>query len=93
VDRREAFEVGSFAVEELAQNASGKMVSIRRESGQPYRVTYQLVPLEKVVAGSHPFPTHYIHPQGNLILPAFKQYLGPLIGDPLPELLRFPVRS
>jgi 6-phosphofructokinase 1 len=90
-DRQEAYEVGRFAVERLAQNASGQMVSIRRISDQPYQVDYELVPLEKVVAGVHPFPREYIHPHGNQILPAFKTYLEPLIGGPLPELLRFPI--
>lgn len=88
-DRQEAYEVGRFAVESLAQNASGQMVSIRRISNQPYQVDYELVSLERVVSGSHPFPRQYIHPLGNQILPAFKTYLEPLIGGPLPEILRF----
>lgn len=90
-DRQEAYEVGRFAVASLAQNASGQMVSIRRISNQPYQVAYELVPLDRVVAGSHPFPREYIHPQANQILPAFKTYLEPLIGGPLPEILRFPI--
>ncbi len=91
VDRQEAYAAGRFAVESLARQASGQMVSIRRELNQPYRVSYELAPLEEVVHGSHPFPREYIHPQGNMILPSFKTYLEPLIGDPLPEVLRFPI--
>ncbi len=93
VDRQEAYEVGKFAVISLAKKVSGKMVSIRRVSNLPYHVTYELVPLDKVVTGTHPFPREYIHPNGNMILPSFKTYLEPLIGDPLPVLLRFPIRN
>jgi len=89
-DRQEAYEVGVFAVESVAQEASGKMVAIRRVSNQPYQVAYELVSLDKVIQGTHPFPREYVHPEGNMVLASFKHYLEPLIGGPLPELFRFP---
>jgi ATP-dependent phosphofructokinase / diphosphate-dependent phosphofructokinase len=88
VDRNEAELVGRAAVRELLEGASGVMVTLEREPG-PYSVTTGTVPLEVVANQQKRLPDTFINAQGNGLTDEFVAYAQPLLGDPLPMLVRF----
>jgi 6-phosphofructokinase 1 len=81
LDRREAFACGRAAAEAAAAGESGVMVALRRDSS-----TF-LTPLETVARVERRLPTDWIHPDGNDLLPAFRDYAAPLVG----EILAWPL--
>lgn len=86
-DREEAYACGRRAVELAVQGVSGKMVSIRRTSQDPYRWTLDTAELSEVAVRAKPMPDEFIHPDGNFVTEAFLQYARPLVG-PLPDYIR-----
>ena len=74
-------------MELAADGASGVMVSIVRESSEPYRWSLGTAPLAEVALGAKPMPDEYINAEGNFVTPACLEYLRPLVG-PLPEYVR-----
>ena len=66
---------------------SGVMVSIVRESSDPYRWSLGTAPLAEVALGAKPMPDEYISADGNYVTAACLEYLRPLVG-PLPEYVR-----
>ncbi|MFQ6132881.1 MAG: 6-phosphofructokinase [Armatimonadota bacterium] len=87
-DAEEAYLVGQMAVRYALQGEHDKMVSLVRESNDPYTCLTGLVPCEEVALAEKPLPDEYINDQGNHITEAFKDYLRPLLGDPLPHYVR-----
>jgi len=87
LDLEEAFACGRQAVELAEQGASGVMVSIVRESTQPYRWSLGTASLAEVAVRARPMPPEFISPAGNDVTPACIDYLRPLVG-PLPEYAR-----
>ena len=63
------------------------MVSIVRESSDPYRWSLGTAPLAEVALGAKPMPDDYINAEGNFVTAACLEYLRPLVG-PLPEYVR-----
>lgn len=57
------------------------MIALRRESSAPYHAATFLTPLETVARKESVLPLDWIHPDGNDILPAFREYAAPLIGE------------
>ena len=86
-DTEEAYACGRRAVELAAQGTSGVMVSIVRDSSNPYRWSLGTVPLTEVALGAKPMPDSYINAEGNFVTEACLEYLRPLVG-PLPEYVR-----
>ncbi|HIE28433.1 TPA: 6-phosphofructokinase [Candidatus Poribacteria bacterium] len=86
-DAEEAYMVGQAAVENAIEGASGYMVSLVRESNDPYKCTTGLVPLEKVANAEKPVPDEFINEAGNFVTGAYIEYAKPLIGE-LPEYVR-----
>ena len=66
---------------------SGVMVSIVRQSSDPYRWSLGTAPLAEVAMRAKPMPDEYINAEGNFVTPACLEYLRPLVG-PLPEYVR-----
>ncbi|MFZ7104217.1 MAG: 6-phosphofructokinase [Peptococcaceae bacterium] len=89
VDREEAFLAGQKAVELAIQGDSGKMITINREDGNPYKCNFAAAPLENVANIEKLVPDEFINSTGNFITDAFKDYALPLVGNPLPEFFRF----
>jgi 6-phosphofructokinase 1 len=87
LDVEEAHACGHRAVELAAEGASGVMVSIVRQSNDPYRWTLGTTPLEEVAVNAKPMPEQYIAPSGTFVTPACLDYLRPLVG-PLPDYVR-----
>jgi 6-phosphofructokinase 1 len=86
-DVEEAYACGARAVELAAQGKTGVMVSIVRESNQPYRWSLDETPLAEVAAKAKPMPDEYINQDANYVTDAFLEYLRPLVGE-LPEYTR-----
>jgi 6-phosphofructokinase 1 len=87
-DRAEAELVGRQAVTLAASRSTGVMVSLERERGATYTVTTGTVPLEKVANEQRLLPDHFVNKEGNGLSDAFVAYATPLIGEPLPDLVR-----
>jgi len=75
LDRREAYECGRAAAVAAGEGESGVMVGLRRDSS-----TF-LTPLETVARVERRLPQDWIHPDGNDVLPAFREYAAPLVGE------------
>ncbi|WP_300379555.1 6-phosphofructokinase [Clostridium sp.] len=83
VDIDEAFNVGAAALKYSLDNNNGYMVSIKRESNSPYKVTYPLIDASKVANNVKYFPTSLINSSGNNIKEEALEYFLPLIsGNP-----------
>jgi 6-phosphofructokinase len=87
LDVEEAHACGRRAVELAAEGVSGMMVSIVRESNDPYRWSLGAAPLAEVAVNAKPMPEEYINDRGSYVTPACLEYLKPLIG-PLPDYVR-----
>lgn len=86
-DVEEAYACGRRAVELALDGHSGVMVSILRQSNDPYRWSLGTSPLAEVALGEKPMPDEYISADGRFVTPACVEYLKPLVG-PLPEYVR-----
>lgn len=78
-DINESFEAGYNALLASIQNESGKMVSIVRESQNPYRVSYSLIDASKVANNVRYFPKEWINKEQNNISKEAEDYFIPLI--------------
>jgi 6-phosphofructokinase len=85
VDAQEAYMVGREAARQAVEGSSGYMVTLVRESGETYRCTTGLAPLEEVANVEKLLPDEFINAEGNFVTPAFKAYTWPLIGGSLPN--------
>ena len=86
VDRREAREVGEFAVKQAIWGLGDGSVAIRRIGD--YSVDYALVKLAKVGGKTKVMADAFIAPSGSDVTPAFREYLRPLLGSDLPQPAR-----
>jgi ATP-dependent phosphofructokinase / diphosphate-dependent phosphofructokinase len=86
VDRREAREVGEFAVKQAIWGAADGSVAIQRTGD--YSVDYGLVKLDKVAGETKVMPDAFIASSGSDVTPAFQEYLRPLLGSGLPQPAR-----
>jgi ATP-dependent phosphofructokinase / diphosphate-dependent phosphofructokinase len=88
VDRREAREVGEFAVNQAIWGKGDGSVAIRRIGD--YAVDYALVQLDKIAGETKVMPDAFIAASASDITPAYRDYLRPLLGRdlPLPARLR-----
>jgi 6-phosphofructokinase len=87
IDLDEAYACGRRAVELALDGTSGVMVSIVRESSDPYRWTLGTIPLAEVANAAKPMPPEFINAEGNFVTPGCLDYLRPLVG-PLPGYAR-----
>lgn len=86
-DIDEACRCGQAAVQLARQGKTGLMVTLVRESNQPYRCTTGTIALSEVAVKAKPMPDAFINSEGNFVTPAFLEYLQPLVGD-LPHYTR-----
>lgn len=83
-DLMEAYECGREAARLAGEGATGVMVTIDRDSNEPYRSSMGTAPLKDVAVRAKPMPDEMINDRGNFPTTAFLDYLRPLVGD-LPE--------
>ncbi|MCD6406094.1 MAG: 6-phosphofructokinase [Planctomycetes bacterium] len=97
-DSDEAYAVGAEAVRKAVAGQSGFMVTIVRESDEPYRSTTGLATLSAVANGEKFLPRDFMNEAGNHITDKCRRYVQPLLtgevpirvgGDGLPEYVRF----
>jgi len=81
IDREEAYLCGQQAVRLAMQGHSGVMVSLVRESSDPYCCTLGTVRLSEVAIKAKPMPEEFINEAGNFVTDAFLDYARPLVGD------------
>ena len=86
LDRREAREVGEFAVKQAIWGAGDGSVAIRRIGD--YAVDYALVNLAEVAGKTKVMADAFIASSGSDVTPAFQEYLRPLLGSGLPQPAR-----
>lgn len=83
-DRREAYEVGRYAVESALRGESGQMVAIEAVRRPKYISRLFLTPLSGVANAEKKFPLEWIE-DGNQIADAFFDYADPLMGEDFPQ--------
>ncbi len=88
VDLREAEAVGQAAVELALSGHSDVMMAIERVAGPEYQCRLVPISLVTVAGRERVVPDAFIADSGCDITPAFLDYARPLIGAPLPALLR-----
>lgn len=83
-DLNEAYAVGEMALRYAYEGETGKMVTIKRESNAPYKVSYSLVDADKIANNVRYFPTEWINEEGNFVTEEAFSYFEPLIsGTPV----------
>lgn len=88
VDLEEAYQVGRAAVRHAVEGRDGAMVTLVRESSDPYWCVTGLAPLDRVANAERTVPDAFIASDGSDVTEAFLAYARPLIGDRLPPYAR-----
>ena len=86
LDREEAALAGKLAVKAALEGQSGKMVSFRRLSTDPYKMEPELVDIAQVMLHERKMPPEFINQAGNGVTAAFMDWCRPLLGGPLPRM-------
>jgi 6-phosphofructokinase 1 len=84
LDFDEAEACGRIAVERAVAGWSGEMVTLDRDSDDPYRISFGSAPLASVANHERPMPDEFISADGMDVSDAFGRYIAPLVGD-LPD--------
>ncbi len=95
VDLAEAEAVGREGVRLALAGVSDRMVTLVRESDQPYRCGLGAVELSAIANTERHLPDEFIGADGRSLTDAFAHYARPLLGDDLPAYARLsplPVR-
>lgn len=88
VDHAEAYEVGQAAARRLAAGETGLMVTLERIRDRPYTTRSGAVSLAQVAGIEKLMPRGYMDAAGTMVETNFLDYAQPLIGSPLPPILR-----
>ena len=83
----EAYACGARAVELAASGRSGVMVSLVRESNDPYKWSLGEAALSDVAVRAKPMPAEFLSTDGMFVSEACLAYLKPLVGE-LPQYTR-----
>lgn len=86
-DAAEAQESGRAAVRAAVAGQSGKMVALRRLAGEQYACETFLADIADVMMTEKKLPDDFINEAGNGVTEAYKDWVRPLIGEPLPKLM------
>ncbi len=84
IDRAEARECGRAAARAAAEGHSNVMISIQRDSSEPYASSMRLVGLDSVARRERTLPDEFIASSANDVTPEFLSYLRPLIPPLVP---------
>ncbi len=88
-DLEEAYLVGKMAVQYALEGRNGYMVSLVRESDDPYVCTTGLSPLGSIANEKKLVTPDFVNAEGNSVNDKFIQYVKPLAGDIIPGYMRF----
>lgn len=89
VDCREAQEAGRAAVRAVLEGRTGVMPAIRRLGSDPYEAELFLAPIQEVMLTERTMPEEFISETGSDVTQACVDWLRPLMGGPLPEMVTF----
>lgn len=92
LDIDEAYGCGREAVRLAARGTSGVMVTIQRESDEPYKSSFSHAPLGSVANKDRPMPKKFITKDGLFVTKAFLDYCNPLIGE-LPSYANLTIKK
>jgi 6-phosphofructokinase len=87
-DLAEAEAAGRAAVGLAAEGRTDVMVTLVRESDEPYRCGIGLAPLTEIANRQRNMPAELIAQDGRGPAAAFERYARPLLGEPLPQYAR-----
>jgi ATP-dependent phosphofructokinase / diphosphate-dependent phosphofructokinase len=87
-DIEEAYGCGAEAVRLALAGTSGVMVSLIRDSNDPYKCSLGTAPLSDVAVEAKPMPEEYLDAENLTVTEACLEYLRPLIGE-MPKYVRF----
>jgi 6-phosphofructokinase 1 len=88
VDLAEAEAAGREGVRLALAGQSDRMVTLVRESQQPYRCGFGSVELTAIANTERHLPDDFIGADGRSLTAAFVDYARPLLGDDLPDYAR-----
>ena len=91
-DLDEAERAGAHAVSLATGGVTGAMVTLLRESNDPYTCGMGHVPLERVANRVRVMPSEYLAPNNEGITEAFRTYAEPLMGGALIQYPRLAQR-
>ena len=86
-DREEAERCGRAAVQAAVSGETGKMVALRRLPGTDYKTETFLADIQDVMMTERKMPDAFINAEGNNVTEAYKDWVRPLLGRPLPKLM------
>lgn len=88
-DLDEAAAVGRAAVRLALNDITDRMVTLVRDSNEPYAWHTESTPLEAVANRQRLLPDEFIAPDGTAVTDSFRSYAMPLLGpQPLPHYVR-----
>jgi 6-phosphofructokinase len=87
-DADEALAIGREATRLAVRGESGVMVTVRRESDDPYAWSLGTAPLDRIANAQRLLPPEFISEPRDGPTEAFRRYALPLLGDPLPRHAR-----
>ena len=87
VDITEAFQVGGAAVKAAFEGESGKMITLKRVSFDPYQCTTDIYDVHKIANIEKTVPREWITDDGTYVTPEFINYVRPLIQAELTAIM------
>lgn len=83
IDFEAAEQVGRFAVMEALNGETDFMASISCKHSKSFELDYKRTPLNEVILEERILPVEYLTPSGNDVQETFREYIEPLVGEPL----------
>ena len=87
VDITEAFQVGGAAVKAAMEGQTGKMVTLKRVSDDPYICVTDTFDVHKIANVEKKVPREWINESGDYVTEAFEHYVRPLIQAELTPMM------
>ncbi len=87
VDITEAFQVGGAAVKAAFEGETGKMITLKRVSDDPYICTTGIYDLHRIANVEKKVPREWINEAGDYVTQEFINYVKPLIQSELTPIM------
>ena len=87
VDQEEAQMAGKAAITLAVNGTTDVIVTLERESDNPYKCVTGNVPIAEIAGIEKYLPASYINEEGNFVTQEYIDYASPLIGE-IPEFIR-----
>lgn len=87
VDITEAFQVGGAAVKAAVEGETGKMITLKRVSDDPYICVTDIYDIHDIANIEKKVPLEWINSAGDNVMPQFISYVKPLIQAELTPIM------